>query len=462
MMNEKSRRFLLLLIFIGGFVSLSLEITVLRQLSGFVGSTAIVTSIIIGIFLAFMSWGYYAGAQQPIAFYAIRRQVAKYFLLIALIVILAASYVLMDIYFMAMAQIGIRSHVWQTFVYALLFLSAGPFGFGKITALLSRYLHHQNPNYTGKVMAVDTIGSFLGSLVGTLIIMPLWGVNYTIMVMVFLAVVAAVMLAKKQNFPAIMMLLSAAYLFNSPKLLNDLYGIVTNNAASTVAIVETDEGKSKLFILNGAINSKVSKDPDLRLDYVKFVEDNFISKLPQSGEPKKILILGAGGFTMGLEDSHNDYVFVDIDSSLKQIAEDKFLPSPLTANKKFVVQDANQFLKEDEQHYDLIIVDAYSFLTTIPQDLITKEFFERVKSRLKLEGVVLMNIISNPNFSNAFSRSIDNTLRQVFAHNLQRQVIGSYNGWAKDEKRNVVYVYYNYPNLGKIYTHNKNGYFYDM
>ena len=54
-MTRRLRFVLLLAIFIGGYASLSLELIVLRQLSGFVGSTAITASVVIGIFLAFMS-----------------------------------------------------------------------------------------------------------------------------------------------------------------------------------------------------------------------------------------------------------------------------------------------------------------------------------------------------------------------------------------------------------------------
>lgn len=461
-LNEKAQKFLLLLIFIGGFVSLSLEITVLRQLAGFVGSAAIVTSIVIGVFLAFMSWGYWAGSQQKIAMFAIRRKVSAYFLGIALMIILSASYILMDIYFMVLSYVGIKSHIVQTFIYALFLVSAAPYWFGKITALLSRFLHHRNPNYTGKIMAVDTVGSFLGSIAGTLLIMPFFGVNYTIVAIAFFALLGAFMMAKKRNYPIYVMLVAAAVMFNSTKLLNEVYGIVANNAASTVAIVETDEGQSKLFMLNGAINSKISKNKDLRVGYVKFVEDNYINKLPSQGEPKKILILGAGGFTMGLDDAHNQYVFVDIDASLKKIAEEQFLERKLGENTKFVVQDANQFLKENEEKYDLVVLDAYSFLTTIPQDLITKEFFERVKSRVNEQGIVLMNIISSPSLTNDFSRHINSTLRVVFGDNLQRQVIGDFDGWAVAQKNNVVYVYYNVNKDQQIYTSNKNAYFYDM
>ena len=98
-MNSRLKFILLTAIFIGGFASLSLELIVMRQLSGFVGSTAITASIIIGIIMAFMSWGYYAGSIYPIRGKALRRRVVHAFYSLALLVILSASYILIDLYF---------------------------------------------------------------------------------------------------------------------------------------------------------------------------------------------------------------------------------------------------------------------------------------------------------------------------------------------------------------------------
>ena len=56
-MRKLSRATLVFLIFLNGYVSLSLELAVLRQLSFYVGSSAVITSIIMAIFLGFMSFG---------------------------------------------------------------------------------------------------------------------------------------------------------------------------------------------------------------------------------------------------------------------------------------------------------------------------------------------------------------------------------------------------------------------
>ncbi len=453
---------LLVAIFIGGYASLSLELIVLRQLSSFVGTTTITVSIIMGSFLAFMSMGYYQGSIAACNQKSIRREAEYGFLTIAALTVLSASYILMDLYFSFLTYCGITFNLLQTTIYALIFLSYGPYLFGKITAMVSRYLHYRDHNYTGKIMAVDTLGSVMGSLLTSLITMPFIGVNYSILVLVIICIIGAMLFVRRfqYHYLAIFLTLMSAYLFNQDKLLNDIYNIVENNAVSTISIHDVDDGKSKIMSINRAMSSKVSKIHNLNFAYINFINDNFINTIPKESK-KDILVIGAGGFTVGLEDKSNNYIYVDVDKDLKKITEEMFLMKKLDANKKFIVQDANQFLKESKQKYDVIVLDTYSSKSYIPQDLVTKEYFTRAKHNLKDGGVLLLNTIVSPSFSDDFSMNLDNTLRQVFSHNLRSQVINGFNAWQKDKRSNVIYIYYHHENPNSIYSLNKNISFYD-
>ena len=171
--------------------------------------------------------------------------------------------------------------------------------------------------------------------------------------------------------------------------------------------------------------------------------------------------MGAGGFTLGRHDDYNHYTYVDVDKVLLPLSEKYFLNGKLGANKRFEVQDANQFLKEEGTLYDLIVLDTYSSARVIPQDLVTREYFQRIKRHLRASGIVVMNLIASPAFKTDFSMNLDNTLRAVFPVNLQRQVIGSFNPWGNDEPRNLIYVYYHHANPQKLYSINKNASYLD-
>ena len=126
-MQKLSRATLIFLIFLNGYVSLSLELSILRQLSFYVGSSAVITSIIMAIFLGFMSLGYFAGESERINNNRIRNILNISFLIIAALSVIAASFPLITNYFALMYSGGLTSGVIQTFIYSLVFLQKNQF-----------------------------------------------------------------------------------------------------------------------------------------------------------------------------------------------------------------------------------------------------------------------------------------------------------------------------------------------
>ena len=122
-MSRKLRIWLIFLIFLNGYVSLSFELVVLRQLSFWVGSSAVITSIIMGIFLGFMSLGYFLGSSEKIRTKNIRTILSSSFIVIALFAFLASSFPLVADYFVWLYNWGITSSVLQTFIFSFLLSS---------------------------------------------------------------------------------------------------------------------------------------------------------------------------------------------------------------------------------------------------------------------------------------------------------------------------------------------------
>ena len=459
-MNKKLRAWLVFLIFLNGYVSLSLELVVLRQLSFWVGSSAVITSIIMGTFLGFMSLGYFLGESKKIAGKNIRKILCASFITIAILALLAASFPLVLKYFVWMYQGGITSSVIQTFIYSFIFLSVGPFLFGFNTTLLSRCLHRYNTNYTGNIMAWDTIGSVLGSLLTTLILMPFVGVNNTVMLIVLLASVAAIITRPKWWTVLLgILIMIPTIMINNNIVQRDRYGILVNNANSTITVMRDDAGTRYLY-MNGLPMSVYNSDTGSTTQYMDYLNEHFIYNMPND-YPRQILILGAGGFTAGIDDTYNNYTFVDIEHTLQDISEKYFLGESLGENKKFVVQDASQYLKNTTQQYDLILLDVYSNSYQIPEGFITAEFMQRVKSRVAPNGILVMNIIASQSFRDKYSQVFDNTFHTVFKSNTQRQVIGYANPYAENDVVNVLYVWYNRGDNDNIYTINKTPVIYD-
>jgi len=439
---------------------MALELVIMRQLAFFVGSSAVITSIIMGTFMGFMSLGYFTGTRGNIGAGRARRILGLSFLAISTLAILAGSFPLISKYFEWMYRAGIHAGFVQTFIFCGAALSAGPFLFGYNTTLLSRMLHRYNTNYAGNIMAWDTIGSVLASIGTTLLLMPFIGVNHTIMLVVALGLAGALICRGRWwMWGAAAIIFIAAGAINSDAVQKKYFGILVNNANSTISV--TDAGTVKILYMNGLPMSVYYPQMRAGAEYINYINNNFIYNMPRD-RVRKILVLGAGGFTAGLNDDFNDYTFVDIESTLKEITEQEFLNEKLTPNKKFIVRDASQYLKNTPEQYDLIILDVYSNSYQIPENLITAEFMSRIKGRVAPNGIIIMNMVTSASFADAYTRVFDNTFHQVFKHNTQRQVIGTANPWVEDDAiSNVLYIYYNRENDGRIYTINKTPVIYD-
>ncbi len=459
-MQKLSRATLVFLIFLNGYVSLSLELAVLRQLSFYVGSSAVITSIIMAIFLGFMSFGYFMGESERVNDGKIRGMLNISFLIIALLSVVAASFPLITYYFSMMYSGGLTSGVVQTFIYSLIFLSVGPFLFGFNTTLLSRQLHTHSRKATGNIMAWDTIGSVFGSIATTLLLMPFMGVNYTVVLITLLSVIGALVLRRRWWVWCVCALILGASLFiNSNTYQKQHYGILVNNANSTISVNEYTD--VRVLYMNGLPMSVYHRDKSGMADYINFLNENFIDTMP-SDRVYKILVLGAGGFTLGLNDTHNDYTFVDIEHTLKDVSERYFLRQKLSSNKRFIVADASQYLKNTSDVYDFILLDVYSNSYQVPESLITVEFMQRLKSRVAPNGIIALNMIVYPEFADKYSRVFDNTFKSVFPYNTMRQVIGNFSPWKNTfGASNVIYLYYNIENDGRVYTINKTPVIYD-
>ncbi len=465
-MNKKISLFLFVVILISGYVSLALELLAMRQVIPYLGNDTIIASIIIGVVLIFLSIGYYMSGKIDIKKTSIRERILRNFVISTVFIFIGTSYVFLQYYFKLFEYVGLTNRIGQAFAFSLLLLAVPSYLLAQTTPLVSNYFSKNiSGKTTGQMLFYGTIGSFAGSILTTLFIMPFFGVNYAVMFNICLITVAILILNKRSRieiYIACFLFIVLTFMFNN-SVVERKMGILSNNEYSTVKVVDVDGGDSKLMIVNNSPSSKVSNNKELMFEYVKYIDNNFISTLPND-KPKDILILGAGGFTIGINDSFNNYTYVDIDESLLEISEKYFLEKGLGNNKKFVVRDARIFIKNTNKKYDLIILDTYSNAYDIPTHLITAEYFIDVKDKLKDNGMMVANIIASPDFKDNFSVIVDNTLRSVFS-NLQRQVVQDFNPWRIGDEvfyANIIYAYYNGEfRTNKIYTDNNNSVVFD-
>ena len=109
----------------------------------------------------------------------------------------------------------------------------------------------------------------------------------------------------------------------------------------------------------------------------------------------------------------------------------------------------------NKEKYDVIVLDIYSAIHSIPTNFVTAEFFAMIKKYLAPNGIMVANIVTSPMFNNKFSQRVDNTIRYVFKNNLTRQIINDFNPY-EDKLGNIIYIYRNTGNDNEIFTADKN------
>ena len=112
---------------------------------------------------------------------------------------------------------------------------------------------------------------------------------------------------------------------------------------------------------------------------------------------KKSLMIGGSGYSFP-----KDYLkkfplseldVVEIDPKLTELAKEHF---KLKQNQRLKIyhEDGRTFLNRTQNKYDVVYMDAYKSLITIPYQLTTKEAIQKIYNVLNNNGVVFANIIS--------------------------------------------------------------------
>src|SRR5690606_36392674 len=119
-------------------------------------------------------------------------------------------------------------------------------------------------------------------------------------------------------------------------------------------------GNTRYLIVNESYSSKIN-DMGEPFPYIKTMQKIIFDDL--SMREAEILVLGAGGFTLSVGDKRqNHFTYVDIDDRIKQVVEPQFLEK---INGQLIATDARHYIKATQKKYAVIVVDAYSNITSI-------------------------------------------------------------------------------------------------
>lgn len=132
--------------------------------------------------------------------------------------------------------------------------------------------------------------------------------------------------------------------------------------------------------------------------------------------PKRVLFIGMGvGILPRFVAKHFPETIIDvveIDPDIPDIAN-KYFGYIKSAKSNIIIRDGRYFINRAKHKYDLIFIDAYN-AHTIPFQLTTKEFYQKVRDAVKPHGIVSVNIANLG--KTQFIASEIKTIKSVFPH----------------------------------------------
>ena len=410
-----SRGALSALVFGAGTGSLAVEICASRLLAPYYGSSTIVWANLIGLVLASLALGYWLGGRL-----ADRRPSPRLLgtlVLAAAVLVAAVPFVarpLLDVTARGLDELSAGAVVGSFFGTLLLF--APPvLVLGMVAPFAIRLAIDDVGSagaVAGRLYALSTAGSLLGTFLPALVTIPLVGTQRTLLgAAALLAASGALLLERRALLVAVGI---AALLALPPGAVKSTAGLLYEEESpyQYVQVVER-AGVRKLYLNEGiAVHSVWRSDSVL----TGGVWDAFLAvPLLLERPPRSLAILGNAGGTVarafGVYYPHVEIDGVEIDPAVTEAGR-RYLGLDDNARLRTHDADARPFLRASDRRYDLIFVDAYH-QPYVPFYLATREFFALARERLRPGGLIALNVATVPE-DRRLVRALAGTLAREF------------------------------------------------
>jgi spermidine synthase len=386
------------LVFVAGVGSLATEIAASRLLAPYFGNSTIVWANVIGLVLASLSLGYWLGgklADRHPSPRLLGGLVAAAAVLVALTPFVARPF--LDLTVEGLDEVSTGAAIGSFFGVLILF--APPVTLLGMVAPFAIRLGLERVEsagaVAGRLYAVSTVGSLLGTFLSALVAIPLIGTQRTLLASAaLLALACAALLGLRWLALAAAL---AALLAVPPGAVKASEGILHEDESryQFVQVTERD-GARRLYLDEGIAVHSIWRRGEV---LTGGVWDTFLALPPLLGRPlERVAILGnAGGTTaraMGVYYPEAEIDGVELDPAVSDAGR-RYLGLGDNPRLRVHTADARPFLRRSEGGYDLVVVDAYR-PPYVPFYLATREFFELVRKRLAPGGIVALNVASVP------------------------------------------------------------------
>jgi spermidine synthase len=406
-------------VFSVGTATLGAEIAAARLMAPFFGASTIVWANTIAIVLVALSIGYWFGgrmADRHPSLQALCGTVLAASVLMALVPLVADPFLSLSVEAFDSYSIG----AFAGSLFGVLVLVAVPvLMLGSVSPWAIRLKLHSvedSGQLAGRMYAISTVGSLLGTFAASLLLIPLVGTQRTFLTFALITAVVAA-LGLRPRFAIVPLAIAGLIAVPVGTVKGSDDGVVIHEADTEyqyARVVEEPDGTRRLELNEGLATHSLYR-PDTVL--TGNVWDGYLIEpfAVRSEPPGHIAILGNGAGTTArayaeyFPDTRIDGV--EIDGELHEIGK-RYFDLRERPQLELYTEDARPFLRRIDRRYDAIFVDAYR-QPYIPFYLTSVEFFELARDRLNPGGVLVVNV-GHPEESNELEKVLTATIGEVF------------------------------------------------
>jgi spermidine synthase len=375
---------------------MSLEILGSRVLAPHYGSSVYVWGSLITTFLTALAVGYWLGGR--LADY--RPHPAAVSLIVACAAVLVLPAVVWGADLLSLVS-GLGWDVrWSALAASLVLFLPPSLALGMVTPFavrISASLLERVGSVSGRYSALSAVGSILGTLLTAFVLIPAFPVAKLLLGLAFVLVVCAVLLMSGLSTIAVgtlaAMTCGAAALATRPPASATGEKILFYGDTAYHHISVTELHRTRYMRFDNLTQTILSLEHPHR--FLSNYETSLLLSWALRPSIRSVCVIGLGGASLPravarlLPDA--SIVSVEIDPVVADIARKYFLYQE-SPRVRTVVEDGRVFLTRTNETFDLIVLDAYNS-TGVPFHLMTGEFFEIVRKRLKPDGVFAANFI---------------------------------------------------------------------
>ena len=412
--------FIRLVVFVVGAASLGAEIAAARLLAPYFGASTIIWANTIATVLVALAVGYALGGRLADRWPQVRglcTVVTVAGLLLAAVPFAADPFLSLAVHALGALSIG---GFLGSLVAVLVLVAVPVMLLGTVAPYANRLALaslRDTGRVTGRLYAISTAGSLVGTFAAALLLIPLIGTHRTFLIFALALTIAGVAGLRAGRLLVVPVVVGGLLAVPPAAVGSDVRGarviFSTETPYQYVRVLQFKDGVRWLQLNEGvAVHSLYRPWSYLTGGYW----DHFLV-LPLAGRrgvPSRIAILGDAAGTVARAYGHffprTRVDAVELDGQLSSIGRRYFdLRGP---NLHLYTADARPWLAASSARYDDIFLDAYR-QPYIPFYLVTKEFFQLARAHLRPNGMMIINVGHVPG-SRALEQVVSATLRAVF------------------------------------------------